>query len=124
MDKYICECCGGKINPRTLKCEYCDTEYKREGDDIIRIETFRNPVVPLKCGVSISREMLMNDPERTVRYVYGKIAEKLADSIMPYMIFENHDDVERCQTQIVGMIRVVNPEVKPTDITERLRRIR
>lgn len=26
-ESYICKNCNGHINPKTLKCEYCDTQY-------------------------------------------------------------------------------------------------
>lgn len=27
MTPLICKCCGGQINPTTMKCKYCDTVY-------------------------------------------------------------------------------------------------
>lgn len=110
MDKYICECCGGKINPRTMKCEYCDTEYKREGDDVIRIETFRNPVELFECAADIPREMILRDPNMASRYACNTIARKLAESVMPYMMFETCEDPLHHQTRLTGMIRVVIPK--------------
>ena len=110
MDKYICECCNGKINPRTMKCEYCDTQYKREGGDVIRIGTFRNPVELFKCAAEIPREMILRDPEMASRYACSTIARQLAESVMPYMLFETYYDPNLQETRLTGMIRVVIPK--------------
>ena len=59
MDKYICSCCGGKINRITMTCEYCGTQYEEKHDNLIRIETFRNPVETLGCDIPIPTELFM-----------------------------------------------------------------
>ena len=27
LNSYTCKNCNGQINPKTLRCEYCDTQY-------------------------------------------------------------------------------------------------
>lgn len=51
---YKCDCCGAPINPATMKCEYCGTQYQHRGGNIVRIETFRNPVHTLAVENRIS----------------------------------------------------------------------
>lgn len=34
MEKLICECCGGAINPISMQCEYCGTFYQGTKDGV------------------------------------------------------------------------------------------
>jgi len=115
MKKYICECCGGQINRATMKCEYCGTAYAEDNENVFRIETYKAPVETLKCKAALPRELIIRDPEMATRYAYEKIAHKLAESLMPYMVYESCENVPQCQTELTGMIKVVIPE-SPNEI--------
>lgn len=54
MEAMICKNCGGHINPRTYKCDYCDTQYKRDNDpNIIRVENLPFETEEIICGLEI-----------------------------------------------------------------------
>ena len=44
MTPLICKCCGGKIDPVTMKCIYCDTAYVDEYEQILRIKQENNSI--------------------------------------------------------------------------------
>lgn len=93
MNNYICECCNGHIDPRTMTCEYCGTQYKREHDDsVIRIETYKNPIQVLKASASITDRMLREEPQKASEYAIRAMASKFAEIIAPYMVVQTSYD--------------------------------
>ena len=110
----ICTQCGGKINPRTLKCEYCGTEYKNEysgSEQTLHICTYQPGVNVVKVGLHIShREMYemrrsMSSQEISERVVRA-LSEKLAETIEPYMVIESEIDTGFFK----GSVRVLDPD--------------
>lgn len=107
MDKYICECCGGHINPRTMKCEYCGTQYKKEYDNYVRIETFQNPVITLKSRVMLDRDVPL---EVASRYALEELTRELARNLTPFLVTESMYHPDTMLTEVNGMIKIVKPE--------------
>ena len=46
MTPLICKCCGGRIDPVTMVCRYCDTAYVSETRDMPRIITSETRDIP------------------------------------------------------------------------------
>jgi len=115
MEKYICDCCGGAIDPRTMTCEYCGTKYKRNDDywaKPIRLETFQNPVNTYTARVSISEydmRAFNGDMDSLSRWAVDSIAHELAKSIAPNMSVESERDIRYGGYNIYGTIKVVEP---------------
>ncbi len=111
MEKYVCDCCGGTINPRTMTCEYCGTKYKRDDDwaKPIKIETYRNPVNTYTACVKIDRHDVQNDPTTTSRIAVEELAHELAKSIAPNMVVETQRDIYSGGYLVYGTVRVVKP---------------
>ena len=112
MEKYVCDCCGGTINPLTLTCEYCGTKYKRNDDDWakpIRIETYRNPVNTYTACVKVDRYDVQNDPTTTSRIAVEELSHELAKSIAPNMVVETQRDIYSGGYLVYGTVRVVKP---------------
>lgn len=107
MDKYRCDCCGGHINPRTLKCEYCGTQYKEEHDTAIRIEAFHNPVRTFTAKISLDRE-LMNRPYGS-EIAIKELARELSKVIPSMMEVETRFDPEFMRQEVWGRIKIVEP---------------
>ena len=55
MEPLICKCCGGKIDPVTMKCIYCDTAYVDDYEQIRRIKQENNSI-----KTQIDKEELYN----------------------------------------------------------------
>ena len=120
MNKYICECCGGQINRSTMKCEYCGTAYKEEFDNVIRIETFRNPIREYKASIILPNEMVNQLGEKeTANFATVSLVGKLAEALKENMILNVENDVLMCGQKVTGYVKIVHP-VQISDM-ERLR---
>lgn len=110
-NKYICECCGGKVNPVTLTCEYCGTKYKRDYDaNVFRIETFQAPVDKFTCGVVMDqRELHVLGPEKASEIAIHKIAEQMAEGLIPMIKYNVEYDPFGCCYNYRGEIRAIRP---------------
>lgn len=110
-NKFICECCGGAINPRTYQCEYCGTQYKRDDDDqIIRIETFRSPVRTFAAEVVIDSYDIQTMGAETASAIAVKsLTQKLAECIAPYMSMEQEYVIDRNIHKIRGKVKIIEP---------------
>lgn len=85
-EAYICDRCGGHINRATMQCEYCGTRFREENDNVIRIETFRNPVREFSVKAVIPdfyvREM---GCEAASRICMNELTQKMAECLPQLM---------------------------------------
>ncbi len=110
MDKYICSCCGGKINRITMTCEYCGTQYEEKHDNLIRIETFRNPVVTLQNEFVFNNDLMDHlTPQEISKLAMDKTVRELAECIAPYIEVQIENDPMRCQKIMRSRIKIVQP---------------
>ena len=124
-NKYICECCGGKINRATMTCEYCGTQYKEDPrrDGIIKVETFRNPIHTYTKLARIPKEEIQRmstvmgaeaATRRVTDYVMREMTQQFAECIMQDMSMEYYNDRATNQYVARGTIKVVSPEQEST----------
>jgi hypothetical protein len=111
MDKYICDCCGGKINPQTMKCEFCGTQYKRDYDDnVFRIETYTNPVRTFAAEVLVNGEDIHAfGAERMSEFALKTLVRKLSDCLSSSMVVDSEYDYTLNQHRVRGTIKMVQP---------------
>ena len=107
---YICDCCGGKVDPVTLTCEYCGTVYKKDIDDhFIRIETFTNPVVTLTSKINIGDMMSCGMSSDDIsKMVMNTMVRELSEVIAPYISLQMERD-ETTGYNVRGIVKVVLP---------------
>ena len=111
MKKYVCECCGGQINPVTLKCEYCGTQYKDDFDNIIRVETYMNPVDTYRSQVIVPRNIVQQMGDKMAsEYVIGKLTRELSDVIAKNMVITARNSMETDAQVFSGTIKIIRPE--------------
>lgn len=111
MKKLICECCNGKINPNTLRCEYCGTQYKKDEDNTIRIERFENPCRVYKTQICIPvSEIEMLGNENASQIVIKQLSRNLADAIAPNMEIQTEYDPCFMMQRISARVRIVEPK--------------
>jgi hypothetical protein len=118
MNKYICECCGGQINPYTMKCEYCGTQYKNEDEKVFRIETFQSKVQTFKSVYNLPDEYLVRHPKEASEIAIHHVANQLADIIAPYCEYMVEDDPMCRQKRICARIKIVEPINKGLNIED------
>lgn len=101
----ICKCCGGTINPRTMKCEYCDTSYRRHVDGIIEIH--RPGEDCLTSAFSIDRHALREEGAPLMRYCLDKMAHKMAEQLLPYCEFTSRYEPGIDSIELRSRVRVI-----------------
>ena len=113
-DKYKCSCCGGNINQATMTCEYCGTQYKEEYNNVLRVETFQNPIRTLACKRLLDRKVLMTNPQEYSEFTIRSLAGQFAEVIAPYMYLESSLDFETGRIVMDAKIKIIEPVIKPS----------
>lgn len=117
MGIYALECknCGGKLNPETLRCDYCGTQYERENQNgvVHYIQTCPAEVKVLRAQVKIPNEhIMMGDAERISEYTLKEMAHCLANELLKYTKIEKEYDPYTMTQMIRGTVRVVKPDFR------------
>lgn len=117
MKALECKNCGGRINPTTLVCEYCGTQYQRDFADVpvqrLVVESYRPEVKALMAQVEVS-EFALRDipPERIAEFTIKDIARSLADALVPYIELETLRRPDLATQIIKGRVRVIEPHFR------------
>lgn len=112
MKKYICDCCGGKVNRLSLNCEYCGTRYQEEADRIIPIAIQRKPVNVLETIVALPDDFIRGmGAEEASKVAIEELSKELARGLIPYMDIKRESDLCTMQTRFRARVRVVPPSI-------------
>ena len=122
MNKYKCSCCGGNINRATMICEYCGTRYKEEYGNVLRVETFQNPVRTLASRVVVDDFAMRTSPQEYSEFAIKQLARQFAECIAPYMDIQYSFDNRTRISRLDARIKIVEPINKPTDALSVLHR--
>lgn len=107
----ICERCGGTINPKTHRCEYCGTYYEKEDIPIVlNIDNTRAEV--LRASFSVDNEALSRDKDFVMHYVGREITMKLAEALNKYVEFYVQEDMDMDRHTVTGRVRVLPPNYR------------
>lgn len=110
-DKYICTCCGGRINRATMTCEYCGTQYKYEFEQVMRIETYHNPVTTIMGGCVIPRhEAHCIGAENMAEMAMSRIQGEIAAALTDVMRYDIEFDPQIMAYRVRGQMRAVIPQ--------------
>ena len=116
MQALICKNCGATLNPHTLKCEYCGTQYRREcGDGVIRVESYQRDVAVLRSRVSIEDFILRRsdiDKTAVLNATRKDLTYRIAEALEPYIDIETHYEPRTMTHTVIGTIRVLEPDFK------------
>ena len=112
----ICDCCGGTINPRTMRCEFCETPYKREVAGIVELR--RSGEKTLTTSFSIDRRALREEGAPIMEYCLNNMAGKMAEQLMPFCDFASRYEPESDRIYMSARLRVVEP-CEPGDVVIR-----
>ena len=122
-DEYLyelkCRNCGGALDPKTLKCPYCGSQYERKNEhmgDMVRpvyIQTCPAQLTPLQYQMRVSDEAMRYYPqEEMARICMEEITHELAKALVPYVKIETQRDLCNMQQIIRGTVRVVEPDFR------------
>ena len=119
MDALRCDYCGGHINPRTYKCEYCGTQYVKPKDPYspfeLKVVSVPAPVETLGMKMAIPMEQV-KDMERmgmpVEKYVRREFANQIAENIAGNI--EIYDDfrIDSYEKVYSARLRVVRPDFR------------
>lgn len=114
MKNLTCTRCGGTLDPKTYRCEYCGTYYEKPataGATLKVIQTTAN-IIPLSVDAVVDKEMIMLNGELAAKYVCSEMAHKLATELVKHMDIITYEEPRTCQVMVKGRIRVVAPEYR------------
>ena len=106
LKELTCKNCGGRINPATMTCEYCGTQYEERMDRIVFVSDRQAEV--LRAAVLINDEMIHLMGEETVsKYAIDEIALKLAEGLKKCMDVMVQERPELNSHEIRASVRVL-----------------
>lgn len=77
---YRCKYCNGYVNPATMKCEYCDTQY--EHNESLNYFVVKKGVQTICSKMAVSRELQRYQNKKEYENL---ITETLAKGFLPFI---------------------------------------
>lgn len=110
-NRYICSQCGGRIDPTSMRCEYCGTQFEQNKDGIIRIETFENPVQTFRVTCEVSKRAIRELSADQLSEVYKhELLKGLSDCMLPAVQVEYEEDLLNDKVYVRGTLKAVIPK--------------
>lgn len=112
MKALICECCGGQIDPNTMKCKYCGTAYERdEQDTVVRIKTIPSPVRIYEAQIDVDN-LVVNEigEDNAAKMAVTQLSRKIADAIVENMEIDCQYDPIYNAHKVRAIVRIVKPD--------------
>lgn len=125
-----CTNCGAPLKKWATKCEYCGTEYDRNGEAMPTVICAEAPgTQTLRAEVCLDYGLLERHPKEGLRYAMDKLANTLAKEILKYATMTTSDDYRSFNTIIRAEVGVVDrskyaPESELYERLEIARRIK
>ena len=110
-----CKNCNGALNPKTLKCEYCGSQYREKNDNgkITYFQTVPAKTEVLRAQVSVPDRMMRSvDTDTISKYTLEEISCLLAKELMKYAKIETMYEPLTMTQIISGTVRVVEPDFR------------
>lgn len=106
-----CSCCGGNIDRRTLRCDFCGTEYVIENDvPTIKFETFRNPTKLIRAVTNVPRDLAVHQGDDFREHVIRQLARQLSEEMYDCMRLGCDFDPLSMSYRVCAEARVVVPK--------------
>ena len=112
MKPMICTQCGGRIDPNTMRCEYCGTRFEKENDLakplVVKIDTQRADV--LGANMIVDNWLAESLPsEEITRIIHSEITRKIVEGLEPYVEYTVMEEPVFNHHVVKGRIRVLPP---------------
>lgn len=106
----ICQCCGGHIDRRTMKCPYCETQYEKKFDGTPVTFTVERPGVHhINAMVRLDEQAIRMNPEGATEFAMNKLRNSIADGLLEYMRIDTCKDYSQFCRIIRADVRVLDP---------------
>ncbi len=118
-DALRCDYCGGHINPKTYKCEYCGTQYVKPRDAYAPLEmkvvAVQAPVDTIAVSMRIPMERAKSMVDMGIpieEYVRRDFAEQIAEQIAGNLTIYEDFDIRAYEKVYMARLRVVKPDFR------------
>ncbi len=119
-DALRCDYCGGHINPKTYKCEYCGTQYVKPRVDSyapleMKVVAVQAPVDTLAVSMKIPMERAKSMVDMGIpieEYVRRDFAEQIAEQIAGNLTIYEDFDIRGYEKVYMARLRVVKPDFR------------
>lgn len=106
----ICQCCGGHIDRKSMKCLYCDTQYEKKFSDTPVTFTVERPGVHhIGAMVRVDEAMVRQSPQMATEFAINRLRQGIADGLLDYMRIETSQDYSQFCRIIRADVRVLEP---------------
>ena len=103
----ICQCCGGHIDRRTMKCPYCETQYNGKLEPVTHIVGRSEPYgVQTHHAEVYVDELAFQNQEIAMKIAREKLYEAMMKSISPYVEIEECRDYRRFGRTLRGRLKI------------------
>lgn len=104
---FICQCCGGHIDRRTMKCPYCETQYNGNLEPVTYIVGRSEPygVQTHQAEVYVD-ELAFQNQEIAMKIAREKLYEAMMKSISSYVEIEECRDNRRFGRILRGRLKI------------------
>lgn len=108
MKPLICQCCGGHIDKRTLKCLYCETQYNEKIEQVLPVLHLEpDGIETVSVSVMIPEEVFMKSKEAAMQLFAKRAGEALLKGILPYVNVVEQRDMRSFNRILSAKIKIV-----------------
>ena len=114
-----CNYCGGFVNPKTYKCEYCGTQYKKPELEFGQTKLTLIPVNAPTEVLCVSKEIdywMCRDMEKhgypIEKIVRDEMAQELAENIADRMELYKDVMIDNGKMRFSAKLRLVKPDFR------------
>lgn len=118
---YRCPNCGAMLKRsrgNIYKCDFCDSEYEKEGEEYkpIIVPIVKANTIKLQSCIRVDEEAMRHDPKMFMEYTLKEMAHDMAEKMMPLLKMRVERDIRYCSYNVIGMIEVVDRPDKGFEI--------
>ena len=107
MKPLICQCCGGRIDRKTMRCPYCDTQYNGKLEPATKIiYGERRDYDILHASVCLKEALFRENQAMAQKIAMEKLMQAMAKGLEPYVEVKEHCDPTSFSRIITGAIRL------------------
>lgn len=101
----ICQCCGGQIDRRTMKCPYCETRYTGNLEPMIVARSEPYGAQTIQAAVYVDERALQNE-EIAMKIAHEKLYEAMMKAMSHYVEVEQRIDHSRFGRTLRGRLKI------------------
>ena len=118
---YRCANCGNMLpisRDGIMTCPSCGSQYKEEDGMLapVRVEHIPFESTTIAGRIVIDPYLFYNNPEAAFEVSLKRMAQMMAEKIMPLVELETHYDIATLRHELYGRLRVAIPNRHPEEV--------